>query len=67
MSDLLGSVVPLVLTFLTVCAVTAFVCTAVKEDEDAHLFRASLRLFLVMVGGIGAFAVVVQAVTQLAS
>lgn len=62
----MSAIVPLVLTFLAVCAVTAFVCTAVKEDEDAHLFRASFRLFLVMVGGIGAFALVVQAVTRLA-
>lgn len=62
----MSAILPLVLTFLAVCAVTAFVCTAVKEDEDAHLFQASLRLFLVMVGGIGAFALVVQAVTRLA-
>ena len=63
----MSPVVLLVLTFLVVCAVTAFVCTAVKEDEDAHLFRSSLRLFFVMVGGIGAFAFVVQAVTMFAS
>lgn len=54
------------LTFLFVCAVTAFVCTAVKEDEDAHLWRSALRLFGVMAGGIGGFAVVVQVVTLLA-
>lgn len=66
MSDVMASVVPLALTFLTVCFVTAFVCTAVKEDEDAHLLRGSLRLFMVMVGGIAAFAVVVQAVTSFA-
>lgn len=53
-------------TFLAVCAVTAFVCTAVKEDEDAHLWRGALRLFGVMVGGIAGFAVVVQLVTLLA-
>jgi hypothetical protein len=58
--------VELPLTYLVVCAVTAFVCTAVKEDEDAHLWRNTARLFGVMAGGIAAFAVIVQAVTLLA-
>jgi hypothetical protein len=57
----------LALTFLVVCAVTAFVCTAVKEDEDAHLWKNAARLFGVMCGGIAAFGVVVQVVTLLAS
>lgn len=56
----------LALTYVVVCAVTAFVCTAVKEDEDALLWKNSARLFAVMAGGIAAFAVVVQAVTFLA-
>lgn len=60
------ALVELPLTFLVVCAVTAFVCTAVKEDEDVHLWRNAARLFGVMAGGIAAFAVVVQAVTMLA-
>lgn len=54
------------LTFLVTCFVTAFVCTAVKEDEDHHLLRGTLRLFVVLVLGITAFAVAVQLVTLLA-
>lgn len=61
-----ATIVQLLVTFLVTCAVTAFVCTAVKEDEDAHLWRGAARLFLVMVGGIAGFAVVVQVVTKLA-
>lgn len=56
----------LVLTFLATCLVTAFACTAVKEDEDLHLLHGTLRLFAVLVGGIGAFALAVQVVTLLA-
>lgn len=55
------------LSFLITCLVTAFVCTAIKEDEDAHLLAGTLRLFGVLVGGIAAFALAVQAVTLLAS
>ncbi|MCO5168623.1 MAG: hypothetical protein M9894_19965 [Planctomycetes bacterium] len=60
------SIAGLGLTYLVVCAITAFVCTAVKEDEDRHLLAGAARLFAVMAGGIAAFAVVVQAVTLLA-
>jgi hypothetical protein len=61
------NLVGLAVTFVVVCGVTAFVCTAVKEDEDAHLWRSAGRLFGFMVGGIAAFAVVVQVVTLLAA
>ncbi len=54
------------ITFILVCLATAFVCTAVKEDEDAGLASGSGRLFLVMSGGIAAFAFAVQALTLLA-
>jgi len=50
-------------TFLLVCLATAFVCTAIKEDEDRHLLTSTLRLFGVMVAGILAFGAVVQLVT----
>ncbi len=52
-----------VLTFAAVCVATSFVCTAVKEDEDARLFVQTGRLLGVMAGGILGFAVVVQAFT----
>ncbi|MBX3469809.1 MAG: hypothetical protein KF878_23285 [Planctomycetes bacterium] len=61
-----GNLAGLALTYLAVCAITAFVCTAVKEDEDQHLVQGALRLFGVMTGGIAAFAALVQAVTFLA-
>lgn len=66
MSGLLDAVTQFGLVFLLVCAVTAFVCTAVKEDEDVHLWRGTARLFFVMVGGIAGFGVVVHVVTTLA-
>jgi hypothetical protein len=59
-------VIELVLTFVLVSLATAFVCTAVKEDEDQHLAMSSTRLFLVMAGGIAAFAFAVQVLTLLA-
>ncbi|RMG18261.1 MAG: hypothetical protein D6731_02670 [Planctomycetota bacterium] len=55
------------LTFLLVCLSTAFVCTAIKEDEDARLALGTLRLLGVMVGGILGFAVLVQVVTLVAA
>ena len=53
-------------TFVLVCLATSFVCTAIKEDEDQRLARASGRLFFVMSGGILAFAAVVQIMTVIA-
>ena len=50
-------------TFLLTCLATAFVCTAIKEDEDARLGMATARLFVLMGGGIALFAGIVQAVT----
>ena len=52
--------------FVVVCLATSFVCTAVKEDEDARLASGTGRLLAVMGGGIVGFAVVVQALTALA-
>lgn len=50
-------------TFVVVCFATAFVCTAVKEDEDPRLFAQTGRLLLLIAGGIAAFGGVVQLVT----
>ena len=58
--------IPMITTFILVCLATSFVCTAVKEDEDQRLARASGRLFLVMSGGILAFAAAVQVMTVIA-
>ncbi len=54
------------LAFVIVCLATAFVCTAVKEDEDHRLAFGTGRLFGVMAGGIVAFGAVVQILTLLA-
>ena len=54
-------------TFVVVCLATAFVCTAIKEDEDIRLATGTLRLFGVMTGGIVMFAGVIQLVSWLAS
>ena len=54
------------LEFLAVCLASAFVCTAVKEDEDGRLARSSGRLFGVLGGGIVAFGLVIQALTWIA-
>ncbi|MCA8920951.1 MAG: hypothetical protein KDD82_04020 [Planctomycetes bacterium] len=53
------------LAFVGSCAVASFVCTLIKEDFDKHLLLAWARLFGLMVGGIGAFALGVQLVTAL--
>lgn len=58
--------ISMIATFVLVCLATSFVCTAVKEDEDQRLARSSGRLFLVMSGGILAFAAVVQIMTLIA-
>jgi len=55
------------LTFVAVSAATAFVCTAVKEDEDVRLATQSARLLGLIVGGIAAFGGVVQLVSYLAT
>lgn len=53
-------------TFVVTCLATAFACTAVKEDEDAHLVVSTLRLLGAMTGGIALFAAAVQGITLLA-
>jgi hypothetical protein len=55
-----------IVSFVIVCAVTAFVCTAVKEDEGPGLPLASLRLLKTLGGGILAFAAAIQFFTWLA-
>jgi hypothetical protein len=54
------------LSYIFVCATTAYVCTAVKEDEPESLALATLRLLLVLMGGIAAFGLVIQVFTLLA-
>lgn len=54
------------LAFVLVCGATAWVCTAVKEDEPAAVAVSSGRLFLVLALGIAAFGVVIQVFTALA-
>lgn len=49
--------------FVAVCLASAFVCTAIKEDEDARLQRNTLRLFGFLGGGILVFGLAVQALT----
>lgn len=56
-----------VLTFVVVCLCTAFVCTAIKEDEDARLALGTVRLFGLLAGGIVAFAAVIQLVSWAAA
>ena len=55
-----------IISFVAVCLATSFVCTAVKEDEDARLGSGTARLLGVMGGGILGFAAVVQLLTVLA-
>jgi hypothetical protein len=59
-------VISTVVTFFVVSLATAFVCTAVKEDEDVHLLKQTFKLLQFMVLAIGGFALVVQLVTALA-
>ena len=54
------------LSYVFVCAATAFVCTAIKEDDAESLAVSTLRLLLVLALGIGAFGVVIQVFTLLA-
>ncbi len=55
-----------VVSFLLVCLATAYVCSAIKEDEPMDLARATLRLLVFLAFGIGAFAGVIQVFTTLA-
>lgn len=50
-------------TFALVNLATAFVCTAVKEDEDARLGMNTGRLFVLLSAGIVAFGLVVHGLT----
>ncbi len=52
--------------FIAVCLASAFVCTAIKEDEDERLLRGSGRLFAVLGGGILVFGLSIQAMTWVA-
>ena len=54
-----------ILTFVPLCYVVAFVCTAVKESDKDMILQASLKLFFYIVGGIATFAIVVQLLTAL--
>ena len=51
--------------FLWISLVTAFVCTAVKEESAERLGRGAARLFLTIGGGILLFAVIVQVICYL--
>ena len=53
-------------SYVFVCAATAFVCTAVKEDDPDTLAVATLRLLVVLAFGIAAFGAVIQIFTMLA-
>jgi len=55
-----------VLSYILVCAATAYVCTAVKEDEPETLVLATVRLLVVLALGIVAFGAVIQVFTLLA-
>ena len=54
------------LSYLSVCAVTAYVCSCVKEDDHEALGFATARLFGVLAGGIGVFGGVIQLLTVIA-
>jgi len=54
------------ISYTFVCAATAFVCTAVKEDEPEQVAFGTLRLLLVLGLGIAAFGAVIQVFTMLA-
>jgi hypothetical protein len=53
-------------SYVFVCAATAYVCTAVKEDEPDSLALATARLLAVLAAGIGGFGAVIQIFTVLA-
>jgi len=55
-----------ILSYVFVCAATAYVCTAVKEDDPEALALATLRLLVVLAIGIAAFGGVIQVFTLLA-
>jgi hypothetical protein len=49
-----------ILYFLGISLVVSVVCIALKEEEPAALAFGTLKLFLMIAGGIAAFCVVVQ-------
>jgi hypothetical protein len=52
-------------SFFFLAAVTAFVCTAVKEDDDGQLARKAAGFFTMIVLGTGGFAAVILAIERL--
>ena len=53
-------------SYIFVCAATAYVCTAIKEDDAESLAFATVKLLLLLAGGIAAFGAVIQVFTLLA-
>ena len=51
-----------VLYFLGISLVVSVVCTALREDKPAALVFGTLKLFLMIAGGIAVFSIVVQAI-----
>lgn len=52
-----------ILYFLGISLVVSVVCTALREDKPAALAFGTLKLFLMIAGGIAAFCVVVQVIS----
>ncbi len=55
-----------ILSYLLVCGATAYVCTAVKEDEPETVAVSTVRLLVWLALGIVAFGAVIQVFTLLA-
>jgi hypothetical protein len=51
------------LTFFPLCAVVAFVCTAVKDTDRNRILNSSARLFGTVSSGIVGFALAVHLIT----
>jgi hypothetical protein len=52
-------------SFAHLALVTAFVCTAIKEDDDRRLLLKMLEFLGVIAGGTAAFCVVILGVEWL--
>ena len=52
-------------SFAYLAFIAAFICTAVKEDDDAHLLKKSLAFFGMIVAGTAVFAGIILAVETL--
>lgn len=52
-----------ILFFLPICLVTAFVCSALREESPRRILTGTARLLLMLVLGIAGFCGLIQGIS----